>query len=351
VDEDGKGSEGVRSSPPPRGQNMRARRPLAALLVAPLLSLTAALLTGQAAPLEATPPHGQEHTAYRTELGPIDTTSRQAVRDAYRRLWVRGDESRPRWIDGSVEDCRPGRLADSSTRRQLDALNFAREMAGLAPVTLDAEAVPGAQAAALIMTAEQAVSHAPPQDWPCWTRTGYVAAGRSNLYVGNPGESNSDKIEAYLDDWGGPNHRVGHRRWLLYPPLAAVAIAGTTRANVTTVLGSPVDTTAPEPPWVAWPSAGWFPSRLDPRGRWSLSSGADDADFSHATVTVTYQGRPVDVRLRPVDNGAARPTLVWEMPATWPSRPVGRADVTVSDVVVGGTATRAAYTIRFFRTR
>ena len=139
------------------------------------------------------------------------------------------------------------------------------------------------------MTAKHAVSHYPPRDWPCWTRAGYDAAGQSNLYEGTSRESNSDKIEAYLDDWGGGNHRVGHRRWLLYPYLDAVGIGGTRTANVTHLFGSPFDEAAPNPQWVSWPTAGWFPSRLDPRGRWSLGSGADDTDFSQARVEVDIQ--------------------------------------------------------------
>lgn len=334
---------------------MRARRPLAVLLAAPLLVIPVA--TAPPAPA-AVRPTTATTTATNAKTGAtspdaIDTSSRASVREAYRRLWVRGDESRPRWIGGSVEDCSPGRLAATSTRRQLDAINFARRMAGLRPVALDAKAVPGAQAAALIMTAEHAVSHFPPRDWRCWTLAGYTAAGQSNLYEGLARESNSDKIEAYLDDWGRPNHRVGHRRWLLYPHLTAVGIGGTSRANVTTLFGSPLDAAAPNPRWVSWPSAGWFPSRLDPRGRWSLGSGSDGTDFSRATVSVVHRGAPVaGITLRAVDDGAGKPTLVWEMPASWPSRPVGTAEVTVSGIVEDGVPDQvAAYTIRFFRTR
>ncbi|KRF36980.1 CAP domain-containing protein [Nocardioides sp. Soil805] len=326
---------------------MRRRSSFAVLLAASLVTLTP--LTSQAVGHDVA--HEPSTTA---ESGPIDTSSRASVREAYRRFWVRGEESRPRWIGGSVEDCSPGRLADGSTRRQLDAINFARRMAGLDPVVLDTKVVPSAQAAALIMTANHAVSHDPPREWPCWTRTGRDAASQSNLYEGTPRESNSDKIEAYLDDWGGGNHRVGHRRWLLYPDLRSVGIAGTERANVTYLFGSPFDEAAPDPQWVPWPTAGWFPSRLDPRGRWSLGSGADDTDFSDARVSVTYRGEPVSgIRLRTPDVAPGKPTLVWEMPArAWPSRPVGAAEVTVSGIVVDGVPGQvAAYTIRFFRTR
>lgn len=225
-------------------------------------------------------------------------------------------------------------------------------MTGLAPLALDTETVDDAQAAALIMSAKHAVSHFPPREWPCWTQQGYEAAGLSNLYEGTLRESNSDKIEAYLDDWGGMNQRVGHRRWFLYPYLAAVGVAGTSRANVTHLFGAPLDPAAANPAWVSWPSAGWFPSRLDPRGRWSLGSGADGADFSQARVEVVHDGALVrGIRLR-TPEGVAKPTLVWEMPRTWAKQPVGKAKVTVSDIVIDGVPGHvAAYTIRFFRTR
>lgn len=334
---------------------MRVRRSLAALLALPLLAMAPAAADSQAERSAADAPttrqrvHGPVTPRATTA---IDTTSQRAVRDAYRRFWLRGDETRPRWIGGDTERCRPGRLADTSTRRQLQAINFARRMTGLAKVDLDPSTVEHAQAAALIMTAKHAVSHYPPRDWPCWTRRGYEAAAQSNLYEGKRRQSNSDKIEAYLDDWGGNNHRVGHRRWLLYPYLAAVGIGGTDRANVTHLFGTPFDATAPNPQWVAWPSAGWFPNKLDPRGRWSLSSGADGTDFSQARVSVTFDDKPVKgIKLRTPDNGVGKPTLVWEMPnRTWPKDPVGKARVTVEGIVIDGVPQpAAAYTVRFFR--
>lgn len=336
---------------------MHVRRSLAALLALPLLAIAPAAAGDEA------PSAGSETapTSASRVAGPvtprattaIDTTSQRAVRDAYRRFWLRGDETRPRWIGGDTERCRPGRLAHTSTRRQLQAINFARRMTGLAKVTLDPSTVKKAQAAALIMTAKHAVSHYPPRDWPCWTRRGYEAAAQSNLYEGTSRQSDSDKIEAYLDDWGGNNHRVGHRRWLLYPYLAAVGIGGTDRANVTHLFGTPFDAAAPNPQWVPWPSAGWFPSRLDPRGRWSLSAGQDGTDFSQASVSVTFKNEPVKgIKLRTPDNGVGQPTLVWEMPnRSWPRDPVGKAKVTVEGIVIDGVPQPAAsYTIRFFRT-
>ena len=196
---------------------------------------------------------------------------------------------RPEWIGGSVKKCRPGTLSGRSTNKQLGAINFARLLSGLTPLALDNDTVAEAQAAAIMMTAKNAVNHYPPKSWPCWSQTGYDAAGMSNLYQGVRTETNADKIESYLDDWGNINYAVGHRRWFLYPYLTAIGLGGTATANVSYLFGQPFNDAAPNPEWVSWPAAGWFPSRLDPRGRWSLSSGDDGADFTDATVRVTFE--------------------------------------------------------------
>jgi hypothetical protein len=283
----------------------------------------------------------------------INTSSRGEVRAAYRQLWRSADTDRPEWIGGSVTKCRPGTLSGKSTNKQLGAINFARLLAGLTPLALDNDTVAEAQAAAIMMTAKDAVNHYPPKSWPCWSQAGYEAAGMSNLYQGVRSESNADKIESYLDDWGNINYAVGHRRWFLYPYLTAIGLGGTATANVSYLFGQPFNDAAPNPEWVSWPAAGWFPSRLDPRGRWSLSSGDDGADFSDATVRVTFnKARVRGIRVRPAAPAPGKPTLVWEMPDTWPTNPVGKAKVTVSSITMDGIPGQTTdYAVRFFRSR
>lgn len=283
----------------------------------------------------------------------LDRGSRQEVQAAYRQLWRPADETTPEWIGGDVDTCKAGELSGNTTNKQLSSINFARLLAGLNPLALDTSTVEQAQAAAIIMTAQNAVSHYPPESWPCWTQVGHDAAAMSNLYQGVRGESNADKMESYLDDWGHTNHGAGHRRWFLYPNLTAIGIGGTATANVCYLFGQRFNEAAPNPAWVSWPTAGWFPNRLDPRGRWSLSSGADDADFSQAQVRVTFGDRRVrGITLRTPESSPGKPTLVWEMPSDWPVSPVGKATVTVSGITIGGIAGQSkSYAVKFFRSR
>ena len=328
-------------------------RPLAALAV-PLV-IAAGLATG------ANATEHDEPVTTRQGAGPvppraamaIDTSKKSEVRAAYKQLWRTADADRPRWIGGSVKKCLPGTLSGGSTNKQLGAINFARLLTGLTPLALDTDTVAQAQAAAIMMTAKGAVNHYPPKSWPCWSQEGYDAAGMSNLYQGLRSESNADKIESYLDDWGNINHAAGHRRWFLYPYLTAIGLGGTATANVSYLFGQPFNDAAPNPDWVSWPAAGWFPSRLDPRGRWSLSSGDDEADLSQATVRVTFDNARVrGLKVHPPEDSPGKPTLVWEMPDTWPIHPVGKAKVSVSNLTIDGVPGQAtSYTVKFFRSR
>ncbi len=283
----------------------------------------------------------------------LDRGSRREVQAAYRQLWRPADETTPDWIGGDVDACKAGELSGNTTNRQLGAINFARLLAGLNPLALDTSTVEQAQAAAIIMTAKNAVSHYPPESWPCWTQIGHDAASMSNLYQGVLGESNAAKMESYLDDWGPSNRAAGHRRWFLYPQLTAIGLGGTATANVSYLFGQRFNEAAPNPEWVSWPTAGWFPNRLDPRGRWSLSGGSDDTDFSQAQVKVTFGDRHIKgITLRTPEPSPGKPTLVWEMPSDWPISPVGKARVTVSGIVIDGVAGQSkSYAVKFFRSR
>src|SRR5205085_1447705 len=115
----------------------------------------------------------------------IDTTDRAAVQ----RAWHTMIESRvgvtTRWT-GRSSSCRAGRASAQSSRTILDGINFARGLAGLAPVRFRRSLSARAQQAALIMAANGTLSHRVPRSWSCWSRTGAAAAARSNLFYGAP---------------------------------------------------------------------------------------------------------------------------------------------------------------------
>lgn len=117
-----------------------------------------------------------------------------------------------------------------------------------------------------------------------------------------------------MDDDGPSNVEVGHRRWLLYPPLAVVGTGdarGVNRANNFMVVG-PGSTASgrSSPAYVTYPADGYFPNVLTPRSRrWSVST--TNVDWSGVTVAINS----VSARILHIDSdGFGLGVLVFEGP-------------------------------------
>lgn len=241
----------------------------------------------------------------------IDNGDKSAVRDAYRSRFKDNVEVESGWL-GSTLLCVAGSMSGEAEDAVLESINFVRAMAGLDAVGWADGLSAKSQQAALLMDANDQLSHDPPQSWDCWTQDAAEAAGHSNLAITTGTMGAGESIELYMDDPGANNKVVGHRRWLLRPEATKFGVGMTDTVSAVWVLG-PTKSGRSDPRWVPWPTAGWFPAGLQPRGRWSLSAGPR-ADFSKAVVVVrTTDGKRLDVtKYKPV-NGYGRPTLVFKV--------------------------------------
>ena len=237
----------------------------------------------------------------------IDTSDRQEVASTYQSAVLAGSALPVGWT-GSASTCTRGPASAAFDNATLNAINWFRHMAGLDSVARSASASVDAQSTALMMHANNGLSHFPTSNWPCYTSVGADVAAQSNLTLGVVGARG---ISGQIEDPGASNAPLGHRRWLLFPRLAEVGIANTDRASVISVLngiGSRDTTTN----WIAWPPEGFVPSDVV-FPRWSLSFNATSgADFSQARVSMTENGRTVAVDLLPIANGFGDNTLGWE---------------------------------------
>lgn len=313
-----------------------------------LVSVIATLVVGlilQAAPADAGSAAGTRTTA--RWAGSIDTRSVAAVNAGYWSQYAAKQFLSTGWLGGSLLGCLPGLSSLTSNAATLSALNYVRSLAGLAPVKLSSSLSYGAQRAALMMSANGALSHDPSRSWKCWSSAGAAAAGRSNLALSYPSIGSGQIIDLYMDEPGATNHAVGHRRWILNPFVTAVGTGSTDTANALTVIG-PTSASRPNPKYVPWPTAGYFPNAMEPNGRWSLSAGRKGTSFRHAKLRVYQNGVRISVRKYPVENGYAQPTLVWEMPRGISK--TGKFRVVVKNIRRKGTSKRFkyAYTVRLF---
>ena len=248
---------------------------------------------------------------------------------------------------GNDSRCSTGTSSATSRATTLRALNFSRSLAGLAPVTFSSTLDTRAQRTALIMSANSSLSHDPPRSWSCWNSSGAENAGVANLALTYPAISSAGVVGQYLTDAGSHNLAAGHRRWLLNPFSTTMGSGSTNTANAITVIG-PTSSSRPNPAYVAWPTAGYFPNAIEPRGRWSLSAGNRAISFSYATVRVYRNGNLLQTVKNPVASGYAQPTLVWQVPTDVARS--GSFKVVVSGIRKSGTTQRYAhsYSVNMF---
>lgn len=214
-----------------------------------------------------------------------------------------------------IANCQAGQLTSATTSAMLVQLNAIRALHQLPPAAYSAADEAGAQQSALMQAANDTLSHTPPASWKCYTTQGATVSSQSNLYGGfgnGLGFTTDDQI---LAGWLTETNNivvdsVGHRRWLLYPFLGAVAYGRVVGASPTSthadgaalkvfnVAGAGVAAGA-LPQYVAYPFQD-YPSRYFSTGSLlnftvvassSANSGANAAvSFASARITVTQRG-------------------------------------------------------------
>ncbi len=286
----------------------------------------------------------------------VNTTSREEVRAFYNGVYL-SSQGVPMDSSADVSSCTPGASSPAFQDSVLRRINWLRALAGApAGITFDAAECTNDQAAAIMLSANNALDHYPPPTWLCYSQAGAIAASNSNLALGSSG---ADAITGYVWDFGADNYRVGHRRWLLFPQTQVmgtgdVAGQGTNvAANATWILDANLFGLRPDTrePFVAWPPAGYVPFQLAfPQWSFALS----DADLSAATVSMASNGVDVAVALQPYETGYGENAVVWvpmglDFVSSASTFPFSGTDtvytVTVTNILAGLSVTGFTYTV------
>jgi uncharacterized protein YkwD len=216
----------------------------------------------------------------------------------------RADLSEGTW-DGATASCTAGDLTATARANALRLVNLYRWLAALPAVTDDATLDAQDQQCALMMRANNMLSHSPPSTWTCYTAEGAKAAGNSNISTGQAVSS----VDGYMIDSGNAT-TIGHRRWILSNSLGPIGIGGTDKSSCMWTLNG---TGKAGKTWTAWPAPGAIPiqaftgpwrDKLDDTG-WTVQS--DSINLAGAQVTVTV-------------DGAAQPVTVTQLDANYGSR-------------------------------
>ncbi|MFB9277466.1 CAP domain-containing protein [Cohnella cellulosilytica] len=198
----------------------------------------------------------------------------------------------------------PGSLQPRYIRDGVDAVNFYRFVSGL-PYDLTATTDLNAQAqyGAVLLAAEDDFSHEPAKPWDmpqAFYKRGLESASSSNLYAYYGGEDHiaALSIDAYMEDSDTSNlAEVGHRRWILNPPLKRIGLgqAASEEGWIYSVMQVVDESRAKVPDfnYVAYPANGAFPLEIfGPDYAWSVSLNEEKfqaPEGKKVTVTVVRQ--------------------------------------------------------------
>ncbi len=303
---------------------------------------------------QATQASDIKHTRKTSYRFSVDISSREQTRNFHNGVYQAS-----RWIpsgwQGDISLCEAGQTSDAYQTATRLRVNYYRAMAGVpADITFDDTLSAKARDAALMMSANNSLSHYPTTDWPCHTPDGTEAAGNSNLALGSAGPVAVDNL---MFDWGDNNAAVGHRRWILFPGTRIMGLGNVeppkesnyAPAQALWIVDQDAWTrTRPvtRNPFVSWPPAGFLPRSLAPE-RWSFS--CPNADFSRSTVTVRSAGETLATTLEPVMDGFGDNTLVWiteraDQEVTGDTR----YTVTIDNVGMEGKTSRFEYEVILF---
>jgi hypothetical protein len=268
-----------------------------------------------------------------------DSASHERARaiEDYEKNYLGSAIADPGWT-GDVSSCNAGISPQATHEKVIKRINYFRRLVGLNDnTTLDASKFPMYQQAALMMKANNQLSHNPPNTWTCWTQNGFDGAQSSNLSLGS---HSVNSITAFMADNGSNSFTAGHRRWILHSAKTQFSYGTTDVSMSLGVIGTAGGNTK-IPKYIAYPPNGYIPQTLV-FSRWSF--GIPGADFSNAAVTMNGPDGNIAVKVvSKTDNGYGDNTIVWE-PAGVIINSTADMIYTITISGIGGAAENSSYT-------
>jgi hypothetical protein len=221
----------------------------------------------------------------------------------------------PEPMDMTVTECnagalKPGAIADTITR-----MNMFRWLVALAPTVDDPMHNAGAQLCANLEAwwdfSAPVSPHTPPMDTKCFTEQGAAYAGMSNIAWGSYHPANA--VDQLMRDDGNET-TLGHRRWIVNPPLSPVGIGywekGGQYGNAECMYIFGMSGTGPDPQWVAVPNQGFVPIDVA-QWTWSIHGNIPGLAGGEVSVLRVDDNTPVKVTVRLLMQGYGEDALSW----------------------------------------
>ena len=140
-----------------------------------------------------------------------------------------GEEDGVYALEPDVGSCTSGIPSDSEKKKVLDRINYIRSIHKLSPVVYDEKDDEIAAECALVITANEQLSHTPDSSWECWSQVAYDGCSSSNIHIEMASydissTNSADIVDGFMtEEYQAEPKNLGHRRWLIDPWLTHIA--------------------------------------------------------------------------------------------------------------------------------
>jgi len=242
--------------------------------------------------------------------------------------------------------CDAGSLAQGALNDTLTRINMFRWMAGLGPTgddpSMDASAQKCANLEAWYTWPSGGSPHQPAAgDSQCWTQEGASTAGASNIAWGSGHPAQA--MDQFVED-GGNSTTMGHRRWVLNPPLDPVGIGywtgGGQYGDGMCLMVFSGGGSGPFPAWTAFPPPGYVPIEV---AGWTWTFHGDDGNIANAQISMLRvdDNAPLAVNVQSLYQGYGQTATSWT-PSGWSAQ----AGMTYRVTVAGLSSGNVVYDVK-----
>lgn len=238
--------------------------------------------------------------------------TKEQVNDLYFLLYTPSEVTSTGWR-GSVSNCSSGTINADIYKKVEDRINFFRLVNGLNTVKNNPKLNQPAQDAALLIKANDILTHYPDKSMKCFSQSAYDGCSKSCL--GQFDFENFPEaafITGYIQDYGESNYYVGHRKWVLYSKLTSFGYGATDETDALLTVDGVSNNQTVTVDYIAYPWYGYVPVRLI-FPKWSFSiPDSKTVDFSNATISMTDdRGKTIAIERQPEKKDLLDHTIVW----------------------------------------
>ena len=238
--------------------------------------------------------------------------SKEQIIELYKKLYLTSQIDSIVW-KGNIKKCDCGTIDNSIYTKAENRINFFREVNGLNKVKINTKFNTDAQCAALLIKANNLLTHNPAKNLKCYSPSAYSGCSKSCLgFTDFKYYSATAFITGFVTDYGDENYAVGHRKWILYSRLREFGYGATNNTEALFVVdGIAKDSVAPSE-FIAYPWNGYVPVNLI-FPKWSFSiPDSKTVDYSNATITMTdASGKKIEIQKLKEQKNMLDHTIVW----------------------------------------